>query len=195
MSILPDRPPADPLELLRDWLPANDDPVRPTMVVSTAEDGIPDARTMLLSAWDDEGFRLHTDSRSRKVEQLAANPAVALTLNLPDAHQLVVRGTASIESGEQAAWAFQHRSLYLQQLAWQNTPEFAGLPLSARREAWRSFAAGHAEGFGKPPTWLGYLVRPTRLVFWQGAPDTASRRIEYSRGGTDADWTAVLRAG
>ena len=194
MTILPDRPPADPWELVRDWLPDNDDPVRPTITVATAADGIADARTMLLSAFDEEGFLIHTDARSRKVAQLAANPTIALVILLPeDAHQLVVQGAAEAASAEETGWGFRHRSAYLQQLAWQGTDEFATLPLTDRRQAWAGFAADHRDGFGQPPTWTGYRVRPARLTFWQGDQDTASRRLEYSRAGDG--WEVTVLAG
>jgi len=191
----------EPWELLVEWLPANDDPARPLMTVATiAEDGGPDARTQLLSEFDEQGFYLHTDSRSRKVAQLAANPRVALMIHLPEqAHQLVVRGVAEPASAEELARAFRRRSPYLQQLSWQNTVEFAGLPLEDRLTEWADYQAHHADGFGQPPTWAGYLVRPERLTFWFGSPDTASRRVEYALqdGGSfpDGPWAVSVLAG
>lgn len=195
--------PVDPWQLLRGWLPANDDPARPTMTLATAgADGQPDARTVLLSEFDDEGFFFHVDSRSRKVRQLAENPRVALMLHLPaDLHQLTVQGAVSLAAPDELQRAFQARSPYLQQLAWQNTVEFAGLPLTDRLASWRTFLHDHDDGFGQPPTWTGYVVRPTRLTFWVGNPDTASRRTEYARpsadspGAGDPAWTVTLLAG
>lgn len=194
MSVSDDVFPTDPWQLLAEWLPANDDPARPLMTLATAEDGIPDARTLLLSEWDEHGFYFHTDSRSRKVRQLAANPAVALMLHFPDrARQLTVQGTAEVAPADEQRRAYRARSPYLQQLAWQNTVEFAGLPLADRLSAWAAFRDDHADGFGVAPTWTGYLVRPTRLTFWIGNPDTASRRTEYAR--VDDGWTVTLLAG
>jgi pyridoxamine 5'-phosphate oxidase len=187
--------PADPWELLADWLPANDDPVRPTMTVATVTaDGRADARIQLLSEYDEHGFYLHADARSRKVAQLAANPSVALVLHFPEElRQLVVQGLAEPARPDELKRAFAARSPYLQQLAWQNTVEFAGLPLADRLSAWAQFGADHADGFGQPPTWVGYLVRPTRLTFWIGNGDTASRRTEYAR--SSDGWTVALLAG
>ena len=191
---LPDEPPADPWELVAAWLPADDDPVRPTMTLATLDDGVPDARTVLLSGWSRDGFLLHTDTRSRKAAQLQADPAVALVLHLAaDAHQLVVQGRAEPAGAAVDRDVFQRRSPYLQQLAWQNTAEFATLPLEDRRAAWAHFTAAHADGFGEPPTWIGYRVVPDRLTFWQGDPATASRRIAYAR--TADGWTVSRHAG
>jgi pyridoxamine 5'-phosphate oxidase len=194
-TYLPDAPPADPWTLVDAWLPANDEPARPTMTVATLDDGRPDARIQLLSAFDHDGFLFHTDARSRKVAQLAADPAVALVLHLAaDLHQLVVQGRAEPAGAEADAIAYARRSPYLQQLAWQNTAEFATLSLGGRRASWAAFAADHPDGLAPAPTWIGYRVVPTRLTFWQGDPDTASRRIEYAAR-DDGGWTVSVRAG
>ncbi|MGN6326527.1 pyridoxamine 5'-phosphate oxidase family protein [Pseudolysinimonas sp.] len=196
---LPDEPPTDPWELVAAWLPDDEDPVRPTMTLATLDGGVPDARTVLLSGWSRDGFLLHTDARSRKAAQLAADPAVALVMHLAaDAHQLVVQGRAEPAGAEADRAAYARRSPYLQQLAWQNTDEFATLPLDDRRSAWAGFAAAHADGFAPAPSWIGYRVVPHRLAFWQGDPATASRRLEYARHadtrGGDG-WTVTRRAG
>lgn len=183
-----DRLPDDPIVLLEAWLPPNDDPVRPLMTLATIDEhGAPDARSLLLSEWDAEGFYWHTDRRSRKIGQVTASPAVALCVPLlgipaPDArHQLVVQGRAEPASTAEQERAYAARSGYLQQLAWQNTSEFALLPQRERIAAWTQFGAAHRGGFTMPATWIGYVVRPERMTFWFGSEHTASRRAEYTR--------------
>ena len=170
--------------LLQEWLPTDDDPDRPQMTLSTVTpDGRPDARTVLLTAFDRDGFAFHTDARSRKAAQLAANPAVALTLLWPGfTRQLVVAGDAEPASPQQLAAAYRGRSPYLQQLAWLNTAEFARLPHEERVARWAAWAAAHPDGAGQPPTWAGYVVRPVRVTFWEGDPLAASRRTEFTPG-------------
>lgn len=189
--------PEDPTDLLAEWLPENTDPNRPLMTVATIDpDGRPDARSLLLSEWDEHGFYFHTDARSRKIEQLTGNPGVALCLPLLEqSHQLTVQGVAEVASAEELARAYAARRPYLQQLAWQNTHEFATLPQEDRIASWAEFLATHREGFTQPAGWIGYLVRPTRLTFWFGSEQTASRRVEYARDGLDAPWRVSLRAG
>lgn len=177
-------------ELLVDWLPANDDPNRPRMTMSTAE---PDARTLLLSEFDESGFYFHTDSRSRKVEQLAADPRVALTILWPDfTRQLVVLGTAELAPAVEQDLAYRARSAYLKQLAWQNTAEYAQLPLEERHALWASFTDDPHQ-LHPPETWIGFLVRPHRITFWQGDPQAASRRTEFTLVG--GDWERAYLAG
>jgi pyridoxamine 5'-phosphate oxidase len=181
--------PTNPWDLVVDWLPANDDPERPQMTLSTVTvSGEADARTVLLTEFTGDGFFFHTDAMSRKVDNIVKNSAVALTLLWPGfTRQLVVQGRAELAPAQEIAAAYRSRSPYLQQLAWQNTFEFAQLPLEERRTRWAAFAREHAEGFGQPENWVGFLVRPTRMTFWTSDPDAASRRVEYraSSGG----WT------
>jgi pyridoxamine 5'-phosphate oxidase len=193
--------PEQPVPVLQDWLPSNDDPARPMMVVATIDQsGYPDSRTQLLTAWDELGFYLHTDSRARKVGQLANEPRIAFTMHLAaQAHQITVQGTAELADAAELEWAFAHRSPYLQQLAWQNTVEFASLPRLDRISAWEAFQADHPEGFSAPPTWSGYRIRPSRITFWVGSTVTASRRVEYSRDDDgplgESSWAVTQLAG
>lgn len=201
-TVVRDDWPEEPTPVLREWLPDNEDPARPTMVVATVDEtGAPDGRTQLLTAWDASGFYLHSDDRARKVTQLAHEPRISLTMHLgADAHQITVQGVADPADAEELEWAFAHRSPYLQQLAWQNTVEFARLPRLDRVKAWEDFQADHLDGFTAPPTWTGHLVRPTRITFWVGSTVTASRRVEYTRSVplgplADSSWTVTQLAG
>ncbi|MCS5722460.1 pyridoxamine 5'-phosphate oxidase family protein [Herbiconiux sp. CPCC 203407] len=184
----------DPFELLADWLPANDDPARPLMTLGTVSpDGFPDARTVLLSEFDERGLHLHTDSRSRKVGDLAATPRASLTLVWPG-RQIVVQGVVSRVRAEQEHAAYARRSRYLQLLAWLNTDEFAALPLEERLAAWAAYGEEHPS-LAAPETWVGFVVEPVRLTFWEGRPETAGIRTEFRRDGLEAAWSVTTLAG
>ncbi|MBD8060014.1 pyridoxamine 5'-phosphate oxidase family protein [Cellulomonas sp. JH27-2] len=185
------RPPTLPDEayaLLLDWLPTNDDPERPVVTLATVdEDGAPDARSVLLSELDRKGVYVHTDASSRKVAQLAANPAVAVVARWPERQrQLVVRGVAEPAPASETDRAYARRSLYLRRLAWLNTTSVAAMPADERRAAWATFVATH-QVLKPPPTWVGFLVRPTSLTFWTGDDASVSHRREHRFDGTD--WT------
>ncbi|WP_158866284.1 pyridoxine/pyridoxamine 5'-phosphate oxidase [Leifsonia sp. AG29] len=180
----------EPLGLLGRWLPPSASELRPLMTVSTLGlDGFPDARNVLLSAYDGTSLSFHTDSRSRKARELAADPRVALTLVWPDAgRQVVVQGYAVQADAAASEAAFAERSRYLQLLAWANDAPTAALPRQARRERWERFGADHPDGaLSAPPTWVGYRVTPIRVTFWRGDTDGPSNRIEYRRRGDG--WT------
>ncbi|WP_282837251.1 pyridoxine/pyridoxamine 5'-phosphate oxidase [Microbacterium flavum] len=181
-----DIPPMDPLALAAQWLPGDGED-RMLMTVSTVGlDGNPDARTTMLSDFDGRRFAFHTDANSQKAAELATNPAVALTILWPGfTRQLVVQGTAERSPRTESDIAYHRRSPYLQQLAWQNTPEFARLPLPDRRAKWEEFLTAHggpdAPAFAAPSTWAGFSVTPHRLLFWVSNPAAASRRLAYTR--------------
>ena len=187
--------PVSAAELLTEWLPSNDDPVRPLMTLGTIDpSGYPDARSVLLSEYDNDGFYFHTDSRSRKVGEVTANPRAVLTLVWPG-RQLVVQGDVSPASAEELDRAYAHRSRYLQLLAWLNTPELAALEHEERLARWAAFAAEHPEGtLSAPETWAGFVVKPVRLTFWHGDPDTASRRLEFALT-PSGEWTESILPG
>jgi len=187
--------PADPFDLLSAWLPANSEPDRPQMILSTVSaSGEPDARTVLLSEFDSLGFYFHTDARSRKAAHISANPAVALTVLWPGfTRQLVIQGLAEVAPVEEIAAAYVLRSPYLKQLAWQNSHDFAQLSLEERRVQWAELTQKTSAEFDQPDGWIGYLVRPTRLTFWGSNQDTASRRTEYTL--VDGTWNVSFLAG
>ena len=185
----------DPFDLLAEWLPANDVPERPLMTLATVSpDGWPNARTVLLSEWSTEGFAFHTDARSRKIAEVDATGRAALMIHLPDhARQLVVQGTVEPVTPKEERWVYAARPAYLQTLAWLNTPEFAALPDAERVARWAEFSASLGDDPEPPDTWTGRRVRPERLLFWSGSPDTASRRLAYTRSGEG--WTVATLAG
>ena len=168
------------------WLPPNDDPDRPRLQLATVDDsGRPDLRTLLLSAWNEEGFVVHTDAGSRKAAQLVAHPAVALAVVWPGfTRQLVVRGHAEAADAEAVRSAFERRSPYLKQLAWQNTADLARQPREERVRRWLAFQVEQDPATLAPsPTWVGFRIRPDRVTFWESDPDGPSHRVEYAATG------------
>ena len=192
--------PSNPWQVVEEWLPGNDEPERPQMNLSTVSiTGEPDARTVLLSEYDSQGFYFHTDALSRKAAAIVANPAVAITFLWPGfTRQLVVQGRAEVAPTAEISAAYRARSPFLQQLAWQNTFEFAQYRDDERRDRWAAFTAEHVDGdstpvFPQPKTWIGFLVRPTRMTFWASGSDTPSRRVEYRA--TSGGWTVAYLPG
>ena len=86
-------------------------PFRTIGLATVAEDGGPDVRSVVVRSLDVATRRLvlHTDARSAKVAQIAAQPAVALLAWDPvERLQLRLRGHATLRSGDAAtrdAWA------------------------------------------------------------------------------------------
>jgi len=182
--------PTGPLALAADWLPSPGSGVTPVVTLSTTGlDGYPSARTVLLSRFDGERLHFHTDTRSRKAAELAADPRATVTVLLPEAsRQLVVTGDVTPVTDDEARAAWTARTRYLQVLAWLNDHDLATEPEAVRRDRWAAFVAERGDGLLDPPdTWTGFALTPVRLLFWQGDVDGPSNRSAWTRR-ADGGW-------
>jgi pyridoxamine 5'-phosphate oxidase len=174
----------DPIALMLMWLAPNESDLRPLMTLATIDSaGDPDARSVLVSRADRDGLHFHTDTTSRKVSQLEAHPRATALLAWPDVgRQLVVAGAVRRETPDEADAAFRARSAYLRVLATQNSLRTARLPIAQRRMRWAEAVRDGAADGPVPPTWVGFVLRPSRLTFWRGDPEGPSNRVEYRAG-------------
>lgn len=189
----PDLAPADPLLLATAW--AGDAAYRApleSVLATVGPDGCPEARTVLVSRLDAEGFHVNTQATSAKAAALTAVPKAALVVRFAEwGRQLSVQADVTRQTPEQAASVYRERSPYLMTLAWLNDPAFAALPLETRERQWTAFGA---ETAATPPDgWTGFVLRPWRYVFWATSTTTASRRLEYLRAGDG--WQRTLLPG
>nr|WP_281372013.1 pyridoxamine 5'-phosphate oxidase family protein [Modestobacter versicolor] len=170
-------------------MPGDDEPERPQVTLGTVgTDGWPDARTVLLTAFDETGFAFHTSAASRKVAELAALPRASMVVLWPGStRQLVLRGDVVPDAEESVAAAWASRSDHLRQLAWCNTDELASLPRAERQQRWAAWAAANPAP-GQAGSWVGYRLQPRELTFWAGGYDAASRRLQYTRAGGGWRW-------
>jgi len=82
-------------------------PLRTPVLATVGLDGHPEARTVVLRAFDavNRSLTFYTDARSPKVAELAADPRVSVVGYDPEAKvQLRLTGTATVAPGGEAAW-------------------------------------------------------------------------------------------
>ena len=165
-----------------------DEPTAMTLATATAG-GRPSARMVLLKGVDDRGFVFYTDYRSRKGEDLAANPYAALVFYWPEIErQIRVSGHVDKVSREESEAYFRTRPLGSRLGAW-TSHQSAVLPnRAALEERLRQIAEEFKDGdVPLPPYWGGYRVAPDILEFWQGRPNRLHDRIRYTRQ-SDGRW-------
>ena len=87
------------------------EPLAETMILATATgDGVPSARAVLLKGADADGLVFYTNTDSRKAEELASNPRVALCFHWKSlGRQIRIEGTAGPASNEEADAYFATR--------------------------------------------------------------------------------------
>lgn len=183
----------DPFELFAAWyeLAREEASLAEAMCLATVdEDGMPDARMVLLKGFGPEGFRFFTNSGSAKGGQLAARPAAALVLYWRELdRQVRVRGVVERLGEEASDEYFASRPHESRIGAWASPQS---RPLADRGELDRRVAEIEAR-FGdgevpRPEYWGGYLVVPERIEFWQGQVGRLHDRFVYTRS-AGAAWS------
>ncbi|NVK43385.1 MAG: pyridoxamine 5'-phosphate oxidase [Oceanospirillaceae bacterium] len=153
-----------------------------SMTLATADsDGMPSARIVLLKHFDADGFCWYTDYRSRKGQELAANPRAELLFYWPALERQVrVRGTVEQLPAAFGVTYFNERPLGSRLSAaasCQSATVDSRETLEARVEALRQ---RHADGaVPKPDQWGGYRLQPLRFEFWQGRENRLHDRFGY----------------
>lgn len=180
---------------LQDWVTST--PHEPSaFVLATADaNGRPTARNVLLRRVDEHGLVFFTSYRSRKAQDLAANPqATALFSWVPVLRQIHVTGSVwRVPADESDAyWATRPRG---SQLAAWASEQSSVLPDRATLEARVAAAAERYEGaeVPRPPDWGGFRLVPDSVELWQGRANRLHDRFRYQRPAARPDAWEIVR--
>jgi pyridoxamine 5'-phosphate oxidase len=164
------------------------------MVLATAAEGRPSARTVLLKECTPEGFVFFTNYGSRKARDLAADAAVALHFGWYSLHRQVrVEGRAGQVPREESMSYFATRPRGSQLGAWASAQSSEVASAEALERAYAEVEQ-RFEGVDVPcpEYWGGYRVVPELVEFWQGQPSRMHDRLVYRRSGPS--WSVVRLA-
>jgi len=190
-------PAGDPIALFDAWFAEAraSEPNDPNaMALATATPGgLPSLRMVLLKGHGPDGFVFYTNFHSRKGQELAANPHVALLFHWKSLRrQIRIEGPVSEVSPDEADayFASRHPESRLGSAASdQSRPLDSRETYLARVAALRErYPDGHVP---RPAHWSGYRVRPNAIEFWHDRVHRLHERRRFVRDG-DQGWTSTL---
>ena len=187
-------PPHDPIAAFDGWLQeaAVSEPNDPNAMslATVGNDGMPNARMVLLKGHDERGFVFYTNLESQKGGELADNAQAALCFHWKSLHRQVrVQGPISAVSDAEADAYFNSRGRQSRIGAWASQQS---RPLANRAELEGVFAKIDAqypdEDIPRPPHWSGRRITPLRIEFWQDGDHRLHDRLVFKRASAEAAW-------
>jgi pyridoxamine-phosphate oxidase len=184
-AVLTENSRRDPYHLFEKWMQeAIEGKVNePTaMILSTvSEKNMPSSRVVLLKLFSKDGLHFFTNYNSRKGNEIAVNSNVALLFFWPELEREVrIEGIASFSSTEISDRYFQERP-FESRISAIVSPQ--SQPIESRaslEESWKKiYEASKGEKLERPKRWGGYMVKPSRMEFWQGRPNRLHDRIQF----------------
>jgi pyridoxamine 5'-phosphate oxidase len=152
-------------------------------LATTDQQGRPSARVVLLKGADERGFIFYTNYESRKAQELAGNPHAALVFYWSDQErQVSIAGEVSKLPPAESDAYFQTRPRGSRLAAWASQQSGVIRDRAVLEEKWEQLESQYAaKEVPRPAFWGGYLLRPTRVEFWQGRANRLHDRFCYTR--------------
>ncbi|MCG7492221.1 pyridoxamine 5'-phosphate oxidase [Thalassobius sp. Cn5-15] len=184
----------DPFQIARDWLAEAEasEPNDPNAIaLSTVDqDGLPNARMVLLKEVEADAFVFYTNYDSTKAEEIEQAGKAAFVMHWKSLRrQIRVRGIVSREDGAQADAYYKSRSLKSRLGAWASKQS---KPLDSRATLMGEVAkvtAQHGPNPTRPPFWGGFRITPVEIEFWADGAFRLHDRFVWRRETMNKNWT------
>lgn len=188
----------DPMEWLKVWhdeAKAKSLPEPNAMTLATLSlKGTPSARIVLMKDCNSSGVTFFTNYESRKGQELAANPNVALIFFWPTLERQVrVEGPVTKVERHVSEQYFATRGRESQIGAWASQQSRHIASPEQLRQQFDTYAAEFADKpIPCPPHWGGYLVTPLAVEFWLGKPGRLHDRYVFQRASAQVPWQIAM---
>jgi len=192
-ELLEKNTPDNPMELFRDWYmdAEKEEPGEANcLTISTVGNDLqPTNRVVLLKRFTWEGFIFYTNYNSKKGQDIGHNNQVCASFfwhNLE--RQIIIKGTAEKIAENLSDGYFESRprgsqlgALASDQSQVVESREKLDQKLNELENQYKN------KDIPRPKNWGGYIIKPTRIEFWQGRPNRMHDRISFTLQ-EDFDW-------